>query len=104
MAELFLFGVAALALSILYAARPVQRLLSLVVGFSVVTIIAGCLGAVSGVQHSVHYIGRVAADERWVFLVGLRESLNNVVVALAVVCVVSLITMVGSWRMGDAAR
>ena len=47
-----------------------------------ITMIAGVFGTVLGVQLSAEHIGEVGPDERWIFLLGLRESLNNMVAAL----------------------
>lgn len=46
------------------------------------TMMAGLFGTALGVQVSAEHIGEVDADERWIFLLGLRESLNNIVAAL----------------------
>ena len=93
-----LFGAIALGVSIYYALRPAARLFALVVGSSVATVIAGCLGAAVGLQNSVRFIKDVAASERWVFLIGLKESLNCVVAAFVLVCLACLITTVGAYR------
>jgi hypothetical protein len=94
----FLFSLLSLGVSIYYLLKPKRGILPLVIGLSITTLIAGCLGALTGVQHSVQYIEKAAEGERWMFLVGLRESLNNLVVALIVVFFVSLFAMVGAFR------
>jgi hypothetical protein len=99
-----LFGVIGLALSLRYALTPAPRLLPLIVGFAVATIIVGCLGAVTGLQRSVGDLGRVLPERRWIFLLGLRESLNNVVAAFTTVGVVSLVAMVGGYRRACRAE
>lgn len=64
------------------------------VGFLVaLTLVAGMLGTALGVQVSAEHIGEVAPDERWIFLLGLKESLQNMVVAsvLSVLCLLALL-------------
>jgi hypothetical protein len=93
-----LFGLTSLGVALWYLVRPVRQTLTLVIGFSTATLLAGCLGAATGVQRSAAHIGEVAAGERWIFLVGLKESLNNLTMALVVVCLVTLIATIGAWR------
>jgi hypothetical protein len=50
------------------------------------------------VQRSAQFISRVDDSARWIFLIGLTESLNNIVAASGLVWVVSLITMIGGYR------
>jgi phosphotransferase system glucose/maltose/N-acetylglucosamine-specific IIC component len=99
-----LFGVTSLILAVSYAVKPRRRLLPLVVGFGVATLIAGCLGTITGLQHSVAHISELAPDKRWYFLLGLRESLHNLVMAFVVECVVTLVATVGGYRQAKAAE
>ncbi len=92
------FGLIALTLSILYALKPRRSRYALVVGFSAATVFAGFLGALTGVQNSVRYISKVEDGERWLFLVGLRESLNNTVCAFVIVTIACLLVTIGSYR------
>jgi hypothetical protein len=92
------FGAVSLFLALRYAIAPRRELLPLIIGFGVATVIAGLLGTVTGVQHSANYIMEVEADRRWIFLLGLRESLNNMVAALVVTAVTALAATVGSYR------
>lgn len=93
-----LFGGAALILALTYAARPRRSRYALVVGFSTATVLAGFLGALTGVQNTVLYVSKVVESERWLFLVGLRESLNNMVAAFVIVTFSCLLVTVGSFR------
>jgi len=94
-----LFGTACLGAAIPYAVAPRRDLLPLVVGFGVATILAGLLGAVTGLQKSVEYLGDLPPADRWIFLLGLRESLNNVVAAFVITVVATLLTTVGGYRL-----
>ena len=93
-----LFGAVALALALAHAVRPRRSRYPLVVGFSAATVLAGFLGTLTGVQNSVLYVSKVVESERWLFLVGLRESLNNMVAAFVIVTVACLLVTVGSFR------
>jgi hypothetical protein len=99
-----LFGVTSLVLAISYAVKPRRRLLPLIIGFGVATIIAGWLGTLTGLQLSVAHLGEVTPDRRWIFLIGLRESLHNLVMAFVIECLVTLVTTAGSYRQVRAAE
>lgn len=93
-----LFGGAALVLAVTHAVRPMRSRYALVLGFSAATVLAGFLGALTGVQNTVLYVSKVVESERWLFLVGLRESLNNMVAAFVIVTIACLLVTVGSFR------
>ncbi len=99
-----LFGLTSLILAVSYAVKPRRRLLPLVVGFGVATIIAGFLGTMTGLQHAVSGLHEVTADRRWIFLIGLKEALNNLVMAFVIECAVTLVATVGSYRQVKAAE
>jgi hypothetical protein len=103
-----ILGALSLVSAVRYAANPRRELLALVIGFGVATVIMGAFGTALGVQMSARYIGEVDASRRWIFLLGLQESLNNLTVALAVAGLDALIATGGAWRMArrapDAAR
>jgi hypothetical protein len=92
------FGLVAIVLAARYARRPSRPLLEIVIGSSIATMLMGFLGFVLGIQASARTIGQVAADERWIFLIGVKESLNNVVAALVMVLIVSLLATAGRYR------
>ena len=64
----------------------------------VATLIAGCLGTAVGVQKSAEFIGRVPDPRKWIFLIGLKESLNCFVSAFVIANVSTLIMAYGGWR------
>lgn len=99
-----LFGVSSLVLSVWYAVKPQRRLLPLIIGFGVATIIAGFLGTMTGLQHAVSGLHEVTADRRWIFLIGLKEALHNLVMAFVIECTVTLVATVGSYRLVRAAE
>ena len=95
----FIFGFASLFFSIYHLISPRRELVPLIIGFVAATIIAGLLGATTGVQHTVAYVEKVEEGQRWLFLVGLRESLNNLVAALVFACLDVLTASLGSMRL-----
>ena len=62
------------------------------------TVLAGCLGAVVGVQTSAAGYSLAGTPPLHLFLVGLRESLNNMVAALVFATVQTLIATCGAAR------
>ena len=99
-----LFGLTSLLLAIWYAVKPQRRFLPLIIGFGVATILAGFLGTMTGLQHAVSKIGEMAPDRRWIFLIGLREALHNMVMAFVIECLVTLVATVGGYRLVKAAE
>lgn len=79
-------------LSLGYAAKFVrtreQNAFYALLGTAVLTLLAGALGTFTGLQTAAQYI--VNTSEKWLFIVGLREALNNMILALLVVVVDAL--------------
>ncbi len=98
------FGVTSLLLAVRYAVKPERRLLPLIVGFGIATILAGFLGTMTGLQHAVSGLHQVTPDRRWIFLVGLREALHNMVMAFVIEVIVTLVATVGGYRQAQAAE
>ena len=61
----------------------------------------GLLGSVAGVQASVQYISTI--PDRWLFLIGLRESLHNTSIALTFI-IIDLLVLLCVPRQADTAR
>ena len=99
-----LFGATSLILAIWYAVKPQRRFLPLIIGFGIATILAGFLGTMTGLQHAVSGLPEAAPDRRWIFLIGLREAMHNMVMAFVIECVVTLVTTVGSYRQVRATE
>lgn len=93
-----LFGAAALALAGWHALRPRRDLVPLIAGTGLATVLFGALGTVIGLKVSVDHIVELGADERWIFLIGLSESLNNLVAALVIASFAAVLGSIGSHR------
>ena len=92
------FGAASLAAALRYQQTLRRELFSVVVGLAVATILVGVLGTVLGVQTSARAIGQVDHEMKWIFLIGLKESLNNLVAALGIAVIDVLIATRGAFR------
>ncbi|MBK6693135.1 MAG: hypothetical protein IPG50_13170 [Myxococcales bacterium] len=93
-----LFGALGFLAALAHAALPRRDRFALAVGLAVATVLAGCLGAVVGVQTSAAGYSLAGTPPLHLFLVGLRESLNNMVAALVFATVQTLIATCGAAR------
>ena len=92
------FGIFGLVVAIRHAAEPSRDRMALIVGLALATVLMGVLGAVTGVQASAS--GYVVADVPMrLFVVGLRESLNNMVAALLFATTHTLIGTYGTHKL-----
>ena len=92
------FGGWALVAAIRHATAPREGGLRTVAFLLALTAIAGVLGTVIGVQVSAEHMPEVGPDEKWIFLLGLRESLNNMVASLVLDTLSILALLVGHLR------
>jgi len=95
-------GVLLLGAAILYAVRPEKRYVPLMLSMGVMTLMAGCLGFVTGVIKSIDAMGKTDADIR-LSVVGTGESLNNVALALGLMLVASLAASIGAARLARSS-
>jgi hypothetical protein len=95
------FGLAAIALAVRYARSPREGDLALLVGTGIATLLLGTLGTVTGIQMSAG--GIHATPEKWLFLVGLKESLNVLVTALGAITLEVLIATYGAVKLARRA-
>lgn len=96
------FGVAALGAAARYFVSPHERRLMIVRSLMGLTGLSGILGTVFGVQMSANAIH--ATPEKWIFLVGLQESLNNASAALVLVMLTMLVTLAARMRNPPPAQ
>lgn len=98
MVPVLVFGGVAMVVASRHAFAPARRFVPLIVGFCAVTMIAGVLGTVTGVQHSVAYVDQASSTDRWLVAIGLREALNTLVAACVSVVLAALVGTCGSYR------
>ena len=96
-------GIVALVMAALYAANRQRRQASAALAATAGTVIVALIATVTGFQRAVGPLGQVAAEERWIYLIGLQESLNNVVVALVLAFLVTVLLAIGTWRRDPRA-
>jgi hypothetical protein len=94
-----IFGLMLVAAAVRYAASPERRFVPLQVALAVVTLASGGLGFVTGLIKSTMAIEGAGPDKRWIWVVGMGESLNNVALALALVVIGALAASVGAARL-----
>jgi hypothetical protein len=99
-----LAGLALIATCIQYARRPQSRYMPLMLSLGVFTLMAGTLGFVTGLVSMLRYYTSLAVEERpTILLMGFYESLHNVVLALLLATVGTLLASVGAWRLSRGA-
>ena len=98
-----LFGCITMFFACYYAIAPRKEFMTPIVGFGIATIIAGCLGTLTGIQNSVRYIENVELADQWIYYIGVRDSLNNSVAALVIATLCALAATVGSHRLSKRA-
>jgi len=94
-----IFGLMLIAASVRYAMSPEKRLVPLQVSLGMVTLASGGLGFVTGLIKSSMAIGGVGPDKRWIWVLGMGESLTNVALALALIVIGALAASVGALRL-----
>lgn len=80
-----LFGVSAIVMAVRHLVSRSSKHQTTTKWLMGLTMLAGVLGTATGVQKSAQFITDVGADERWIFLIGLYESLHNLTMALVLV-------------------
>jgi hypothetical protein len=93
------FGALMVAASVRYAMKPERRWVPLQVSLGIMTMLAGGLGFVTGMIKSFMAMAEATADKRWLWMLGLGESLNNLALALMLLAVGTLAAIVGAYRL-----
>lgn len=94
-----LFGVLLVVAAIRYALSPDKRYVPLLVSSGAVTLACGGLGFATGVVKSLSAADRVKDGERWILAIGVSESLQNLVLAFALVSLGAIAATVGAARI-----
>jgi hypothetical protein len=92
------FGAASLGFSIRYSREGKKELLAPAVGLTIAALLCGLFGTVAGFMISVEHIREVPDNQRWIVLIGLKESLNNLGMALVLALGSTLLITRGAWR------
>ena len=79
------FGLASLGFAAKFVRTRERNAFYALLGTAALTLLAGALGTFVGLQAAAQYITHTS--EKWLFLVGLREALNNMILALVLVAV-----------------
>jgi hypothetical protein len=91
-----LFGFATILFAVRHLITRSRSLVPAVKWLMALTATSGLLGTATGMQKSAGAIGEAA--DKWIFLIGLDESLNNVIVALVLVSVAMLVMLAANLR------
>jgi hypothetical protein len=94
-----LFGALSIGAAARYAVKPERRFVPLVLSLGSMTFLSGSFGFVQGVVLSLNGLGGVPADRRWIWMLGVGESLVNVAFALGLVAVATLAMVIGAWKI-----
>lgn len=91
-------ALATVALSAQYLRSGRLDLVPAALGVGASTVLLALLSVVVGFQLSVGGLGGVAADSRWIYLLGVSEALNALVLALAACALSALLLSAGGFR------
>ena len=95
-----LFGFILVALALSFVIRPHRHQLTRILAFGATTLVCGLLGCSVGLIMTFRFIRQLEPSEQFsVAAMGVAESLNNVVLALLIVLIASVVTCVGSLRL-----
>jgi hypothetical protein len=92
------FGAASLAASVHYSREGKKEYFAPAVGLTIAALLCGAFGTVAGFMISVEHIREVPDNMRWIVLIGLKESLNNIGMALVFALGSTLLITRGAWR------
>jgi hypothetical protein len=94
-----MFGFIFVVSGFLYLFRPESRFAPIVLGAGVLTMGAGLLGTSVGIVKTFHYLPEVPqAEQLQIAALGCAESLNNLVLALILTVLTTLLAWVGVVR------
>lgn len=68
----------------------------------ILTLLAGMLGFVTGLVATAHYVANAPPSDRWLFIVGFGESLQNMSLALLLSTIAAALATVGAFRVAVA--
>jgi hypothetical protein len=93
------FGVLAFGLALKHAIHAHPESMPLLIGLGLATLMSGALGAVSGFMMTFQAIQQVPQPQQGtIAMLGVSESLANLVLALVFCTLVPLLAGIGTWR------
>lgn len=95
-------GMLAILSACQYARRPDTRYVPLVASLGVMTLLSGSFGFTTGLIASLQGKHMSTETQRWMWMVGVSESLVNVAFALLLLSVVTAAMVVGAYRLSRA--
>ena len=95
---IFLVGAFSLLAAVLYNRTRQQRFFALAVGTTVATLLVGCMGTIMGFQMALRHLGTLAAEKRYLILIGAREAMNDMVLSLIFAFMATAILTCGIYR------
>ena len=97
------FGTSAVVLAIRHALEPRRGRLASIVGLTVLTVMLGLLGTSLGVMKAIEGVAE-NPDTRWLVIIGLKEALNNLVIALILAATATVLACAGATRASPATQ
>ena len=99
-----IFAFCLIAVSVLYLLRPERRYAPVVLSAGIMTLLAGALGCAVGFVTTIFFVRTLPPAEQFtVTLVGIAESLNNIILALIVCVLAALLAFAGTLRSARGA-
>lgn len=93
------FGLLLIGVAIRYAVSPERRFVPLQLSLGILTLTTGGLGFVTGMIKSFMAMGDVGPDKRWLWMLGIGESLHNLALALGLVALGGIAASIGASRI-----